>query len=190
MAIEFECDSCGSNATYVGRPAVYALDGIEFPCEPVTAYSRPAWCNKCKTLVDAEQLMDVDFYEQQLDEFQRSQLSESDCEFIDLTNRTALQYRKSIIDAWTIALSAARDRRSRPRCFTCGSTEISYIAGYDPESHEIASFPHPNCNGSFVPVASSFKNIDLLYLDHEGRRIVATEQGDPPKSPVGREFES
>ncbi len=175
MAIEFECDSCGSNARYVGRPAVYALDGIEFLCEPVTAYSRPAWCYKCNTLVDAEQLMGANFYAQQLDAFRRSGLSEHDREFIALTNRAEPQYRKSISDAWKIVLSAARVRLSKPRCFTCGSIEISYIPEYDLESHDILSFPHPNCSGSFVRVANSFINIALLYLDGEGRRKIATE---------------
>lgn len=115
--------------------------------------------------------MGVDFYRQKLDEFQLSELSQSDREFIQQTNRTELQYRQSIIDAWQIALSVVLNRRSEPRCFACGSTNISFIREYNTESHDVNGFPHPNCDGSFVRVGCSFINIDLLYLDGEGRRI-------------------
>ena len=178
MATEYECDHCGSNAIHVGRAAMYALDGVEFPCEPVTVHSRPAWCDECQTLVDAEHLMDVDFYEQQLVACQSSELSKSDHQFIQLTNRTESEYRECLIDAWRIALSAASDRRSPPRCFTCGSTDITYILEYDFETHELARFPHPSCDGSFIQVGRTFINIDHLYLDGEGRQRRAKEQND------------
>jgi hypothetical protein len=133
--------------------------------------------------------MGVDFYQQKLDEFRSHELCESEREIIELTSSTELEYRESIADAWRIALFAMRKRCSELRCFTCGSTCLSFVREYDSESHELDGFLHPNCNGSFVCVGTSFINIDSLFLDGEGRRIIKAEP-DARESSISRELES
>lgn len=170
MATEFECDHCGATASHRERPAVYALDGVDFLCEPVSAHSRPAWCRNCESLVDAEHLLDVNYYETQLFDFQSPDLSASDRELVSMTQRSESEFRESIANAWRIAKRAARDRKSPPRCFTCGTTDIFFIAGYDSDSHELPPFPHPDCAGTFNRTGCSYPNFEILYLDAEGRR--------------------
>lgn len=125
-------------------------NGIEYPLK--VAY---AWCHQCEHFVECERLDSIEALELQIEK------SES------------VRER----DYWTAILEWRKQRKTPPRCLTCGSFFAIHIL---PDSEAI-EHPDGNCLvkvGGILHECNSGRQLDACFFDAEGRLIERIPESD------------
>ena len=167
---ELSCDRCDY------RQSFWWVSGVHFirlePEWAVPMNCDTAWCDKCREVVQAERLIDLDEFQQEFERAGRGgpfALGWWGQEGYWWWLRKELIYKNGTIDARFYAgavhrLIEWRSARLAPnRCLQCGNTNIRH--------QELDNdFLHPNCGGRVRRDKFCMASIDcnLLFYDAEG----------------------
>ncbi len=153
---ELLCDRCPFTQELSTVLACYRLSQRE----AIPIFAELAWCHACRRVVQAEKFVGVEEIRQELlrtgdwlpfslDRYGEGEwvhleywLSRVDSKCLN----SARTRRKAYVRLLRSMLRWRRERRSPPRCLTCGSTKLEYFTAGDGVS-VFATLVHPGCGG-------------------------------------------
>lgn len=101
-----------------------------------------------------------------------------------------LTYLKANMSDLQLVMDWRDERKSPPRCLSCGGTEISHAGsiGHAEASYRLA-FAHPGCGGELVvstpPIRINMRTDDIVF-DAEGQLIEVRPQRRPTLKDISR----
>lgn len=165
---DYECDRCGFCAV-----AMYGAPGFHESRsgERIPALCSPAWCEACKTIVNAEDLIDPEFLQCELKRLLTDGPDDGDRALAREFGQPIEEFCTGRIETWKRCLHFFSDRISPNRCIECGSTEIQFLETGDRKMPDV--FGHPHCGGQLKLKESAICcPATFFVLNWEGTRVL------------------
>jgi hypothetical protein len=150
LEIAYRCDRCRRvQRVRTGDYRFYVVPwqgaGVEL-FDQVRCSDQEGWCRRCGRLRPVESIPDIALLERMKEVLAEAGLSQLDRELAADDGRSEqdeLQGRLARIDE---QIRWRQERRSPPKCFACGSTEVEPA---DQAKGDGEGFSHPGCGGAF-----------------------------------------
>ena len=150
---EIRCDRCG----FVSTTSFWGLYKYRLPDETMVSVERcVGWCNSCEKTAPIEELSNITEVTKQLRTCQTA-LNQLEDSFFRKHFGSGRRKRRELTTRGQDLRNTLRFlelRKGKPRCLTCGSTDIFPMDIPYPENGQKAgsSFRHPSCGGTFFKI--------------------------------------